>query len=388
MGKRANTEGSIYQRSSDGRWFGSVTVPGTGGAQRRTVSRSTRAAVVEAMTDLRRQVNAGATGRRDGTLGAFIETWIAHQEDRVREGSLKARSLESYAGLARTWIVPTIGSRRLSGLSPNDVRTVTRTVLDAGRSDSTAQRVYGVLRMILNEAVADGMLAANPCARVGAPRNGRGVQRKGQPLSTAALAALVDDLEGDPFRPVVFLAGHLGLRIGEVLGLTWSDVDLETGTLRVERQLSGRASSVGYDTPKSRNAIRALPVDDDTVSLLRSHRRAQQERRLAASEWFTPGPHGEPIVSLDGRPVAYHVVDKWWRRQRADGVVPPGLRIHDLRHTAATVLLEAGAPMAIVSRVLGHARIGLTVDTYGHVVAEAAREAMDVVAAARRNATA
>lgn len=252
-------------------------------------------------------------------------------------------------------------------------------------SDSTIQRVFRVLAVVLDGAVRDGHLAVNPARKVEQPTAERPEARvlsADEVREILAAAKAIDD-EPTGWRthnfPLFALIAATGMRKGEALALKWADVDFDAGTVTVRGTLARVDGKLIVSTPKTRSSRRTLPVSEGVVKLLRSHRTAQLEDKIrAANVWQDSGhvfttSHGSP---LDPRSVLRSI------QSAAKRAGVPDVDVHALRHSAATVMLDGGVHLKAVSELLGHAGTQVTADIYAHLTAPTARKALDGLGAA------
>jgi integrase len=396
--KRGKGEGSVYQRKEDGRWIGSA--PGgydrNGVRKRLVVSATTEA---EAGKKLDRLLGQVARGKRASevdprmTVRRFAEKWLEQLETKVRP-----KTLITDKGAVEKWIVPTIGTRRLSALTPDDLRAVTIALRKAGRSSSTARRYHGVLLRMLKAASLDGHDIAPRLFLVDKPEeavNDRDSIPLPDTLRLIAEATSRNDLQW----PIAFLQG---LRQGERLGLTrgavklWrTETGVAAGTITVEWQLqrlpyrvardrkSGFVIPDGYDAkplhgafhlvrPKTRKGFRVMPLVPWAAEAL--------ERIL------TDLPEGDDVLLFGdekGRPISTQRDTATWQAlQEAVNVKHPTGRLykgHEIRHTTATLLLELKVPESIRIAILGHSSIAVT-RGYEHVDTREMQAALEQVA--------
>jgi hypothetical protein len=190
-------------------------------------------------------------------------------------------------------------------------------------------------------------------------------------------AAFLRCCAGDPLYPLYHLIACRGLRRGEAAGLTWPDIDLDAATLTVSQQLLDEDGKLLFGPPKSQTSLRTMPLDRRTVSVLRRHQEAQRSRSQDGALW----PWADLVFTrADGRPLRPEYITRHFQRLARDGGLPP-IRLHGLRHGAASLALAAGADLKVVQDLLGHSSIVLTADTYITVLPELARQAAEGVAA-------
>lgn len=315
------------------------------------------------------------------TVAEFMERWLKD----YATPHTRPRTAESYRVIARVHIVPHIGQLPLQKLQPADIQRMEAAILASGRSANTVQHVHRTLSQALKHAVKWGLLWRNPAQAVDAPRFAR---RETQVPDVAAVNAVLRMADATEYGAVLSFLAYTGCRRAEALGLRWQDVDMERGAASIVQTLH-RVNGQGIVVlpPKSAKGRRAIALDQHTVALLRRHRTAQAERRLRLGDVYQnnglvfAGPLGKPLDPA----TLTHV---WQRVARKSGL--SGVRLHDLRHFHATMLLSQGVHPKVVQERLGHATISITLDTYSHVVpgmqeaaAEAFAQAMNGVAVRR-----
>jgi integrase len=367
---------SIY-RDDEGRWHGYVSMglkPG-GRRDRRHVTGKTRADVtakVRAMERRRDEGVAAASGR-----GPTLSEWLEHWLEQIAARRVRPRTLESYRATVRRHIVPSIGAQRLAKLQPEQVEAMYGQMLASGLSPSSVLRTHRILSRALKVAMQRGKITRNVGTLVDPPTPTRS---ESSPLTVDEARQVLYAARDvrNAARWTVALA--LGLRQSEALGLKWSDVDLERGTLTVRRGLH-RVSGQGlvFEEPKSARSRRTLALPAELVDGLRRHRKAQeQERVIAGSEWEG---HDFVFAQPNGRPLDRRSDWEHWRALLTAAGVRQ-VRLHDGRHTAATLLLTAGVHPRVVMELLGHSQMRTTTDVYSHVMPAVAREAADRMGAA------
>ena len=369
--RRGNGEGSIYQ-GRDGRWRSVVDLGWTNGRRhRKYLSGDTRA---EVAIKLRRVLDARDAGAQIGTdgLAPTVEQWCNYWLDTIATPRLRPSTIATYRGYIANRIVPTLGHHRLDRLQPEHLDRFYADLTADGLAPASVLQIHRIVSRALKVAMQRGKVGRNVATLVEPPSVHRAEVR---PLTADQARAILNAAKGERNAARWSVALALGLRQGEALGLAWDAVDFETDTLSVrqalQRQLGGGLVIV---PPKSRAGRRNIPIPAQLVDALREHRAAQKiERVTAGSLWvdsgmvFT-GPCGQPLD-----PRADH---REWQRLLRKAKVPPA-RLHDARHTAATLMLAQGVPARVVMELLGHSQITLTLGTYTHVVPELAREAAD-----------
>lgn len=375
----------IKQRGKDpSKWTITFDLPrGADGARRQKVVSFTgtqREAVKE-----RRRLMALADAGQIGSAGAMtVEQWCERWlRDHVKPNHAP-RTYESRASVTHTHIIPHIGTIKLERLNASDILALLATLRQTANSNrsgtlsgTTQQNIFSALRAALGVAVRLGLIASNPCARVTSPKaevHGLRVL-SAQEAQTLLAQAATRSIQIETF---ITLAITTGLRFSELRGLCWKrDIDLDRGTLTVNK-IGQRVTGQGIISkePKTPDSKRQVALGADVVALLRKHKAAQNEVRLAAGgNWedhdrvFT-NEIGNYISEPQTRHIFYACLD-------AAGL--PRMRIHDLRHTAATLMLANGINPKVVSERLGHASIEMTLRIYAHVTETMQRHAADTM---------
>jgi integrase len=387
---RSPGEGSVYE-VSEGHWRGALAWTDADGTRhRRAVSGHTSAETRDKLDDLRRELKLGtiAPAGHGVTVGDYLADWIERDKAHVRPSTWRGRETH-----VRCYLIPTLGRRPLSRLTPAEVeralgrftasgRPVTAEDRRRGRqkhepvSPLTARHIRATLRIALAAAVREGRLGRNVAADARPPYV---PHRAVAYLAAPDVRRLLDATRDDPFGPVYALAASTGLRLGELLGLSWPDVDGLTGTLTVRRSLA-MAHDGGWSLaePKSARSRRTIPLPAIAREALTRRRTAQEaDRKAAGSTW----QDRDELVFTDtiGRPMRPGGVSAAFQRAR-DAAGVPRVRFHDLRHSAATLMLAEGVPLAVISEWLGHAGIAITAASYAAIVPQLrleAAEAMD-----------
>lgn len=370
MTKRGNGEGSISKRS-DGRWMARVSLP-TG--KRLAIYGKTRSEVSKKMSDVLSDVNAGkavTTGRT--TVKRYLEDWFRAHKDRVRPSTADA-----YEVLLRLHAYPTIGRVQLTRLDVHHLERMYAQKLEEGLAPATVRQLHAILRNALDKAARVGTIARNPAALAKPPR----VPRKPiHPLTLEQVRSLLKEAQGDRHEGLYVLALSTGMRIGELLALQWRDVDLDADVLQVRKTLRHHRKGGGWTMaePNSKRSRRRIALSTTAVAALRAHRARQATERLA----LVPAWEDHDLVfpASTGMPMrANNLRRRSFRPLLAAAKLPPKTRLHDRRHTAATLLLLQNVHVKVVSEMLGHSSVALTLDTYSHVMPtmqQTAAQAMD-----------
>ncbi len=307
-----------------------------------------------------------------------LSEWLDEWRETFLKASDRAQATKTlYDGLTRRHVETHLGAIQLHRLKPSDVTRLLLAMQQAGKSASTRRNAYAALRAALDDAVSNGLLAANPVEKVRRPRADRHEARALTPEEVAGLLKAADGL-----RYLVALKVILGtgLRRGEVLALRWADVDLDRAEARVKGslvRLDGVLAVSGTKTARSRRAISLSP---SMVGLLKAHRSAQAAERLAAGNLWDET--GFVFTTEFGKPVDPRNLLRAVVIARRNAGLSADIGVHTLRHTYATTALLNNVPLHVVSRNLGHSSIAITADTYGHLTDAAAQSAAEAVSMA------
>jgi integrase len=325
--------------------------------------RAAEQALTEQLERLRvgEYVDAGAT-----TVAGFVERWLP-----AVEPSLRPTTFASYRNMLGLHVVPRLGKVRLVKLTGLDLSALYGELLASGYrkgnttrglSPTTVKYIHQIVRKALADAVRWGLLVRNPAAQVDPPRKS---DQEMATWSAPQARRFIEVVADDRLRAMWVLLCSTGMRRGEVLGLRWDDVDLDAGRIAVQRAL---VEVSGYDLrlsdPKSARGRRSVRLDAHTTAELVRHRRRQLEERMAHGVGSRPDL---VFTRPDGGQLQPQRISRAFQSlaRRAE---LPSIRLHDLRHTAATLSLAAGIHPKVVSERLGHSTIQLTLDTYSHVV--------------------
>lgn len=372
LGRAPNGASSIFL-GSDGRWHGWVSMPPkqAGCRNRRHVSGATRAVVTEKVRDLERQRDHLAAERAVEEL--TVTDWFGYWLDTIAAARVRARTLEGYRSIVRRHVLPAVGHRRLRRLRPEHLERLYAALLAQGLSPATVLWVHRVISRALKVAHQREHVRRDVSRLVEPPAQRRSQLARSLTLDDARAVLAAAAGCRNAARWSVALA--LGLRQSEALALQWSDVDFATGTLSVRRTLH-RVTGRGlvYEEPKTDRSRRTLALPAQLVSALHAHRTAQLGERLVAG----PGWDDNNLVfaQANGRPIDRHSDYDAWSRLLIDAGVAH-VRLHDARHTAATLLLVEGVHPRVVMELLGHSQMRTTTDIYSHVMPALARDAAD-----------
>ena len=371
--------GSVFKK--DGAWAFRIDV-GTDlvtGRRRQSLRQgfSTRK---EAEAALAKHAHAAATGgvvaKSSQKLSEYLDDWLVTQRQRLR-----ATTLTSYDDALKR-VRTGLGNVPLQALTPMQLEKFYAELVDLGSkarirlSPKTVRNTHTVLRKALADAERLGLIYRNPAASARPPSAARPEFTTWSSDEVKEFFAAVAD---DRLFGAWVLLATTGMRRGEALGLRWKDVDFDAAQLAVVQTLTAVDAKPVFSPPKTVKSRRTIYLDAQTVLVLKEHRKRQREERLAAGEaWDASGD----LVFRDelGRLVHPDWFSREFRRLLASTGLPH-IRLHDLRHTHATLALKAGVHPKVVSERLGHTTVGITLDLYSHVTPGIARDAADAVAA-------
>lgn len=319
--------------------------------------------------------------RKNERITEFVrDVWLPHIKTQVRETTYAI-----YERDCRNHVIPGIGGVKVQALTPDHLLRFYRELsVDKGLAPKTIANIHGMLYGIVKHAVGTKRLATNPLDSdaVKPPRDEQQPEDKMTTWSGEQLRRFLANLRkhDDRLYAMWLLYITTGMRRGEVLGLRWSDIDLDASALRVHQNLTVVDGEPFIGKPKTAKSKRAIRLDPETVAALREHRSRQATERLACGPAWD---HSNDLVftHADGRMLHPARVSKWFSH-RAKRAGLPRIRLHDLRHSYATAALKAGVPMKVVSDRLGHANIAITSDLYTHVDAATDQQAANEVASA------
>jgi integrase len=372
--RRGHGEGMIRQRK-DGLWEARIDLGWKGEKRdRKSFYGKTRREVAEklktALADQQKGILPAKSARQ--TLGQYLTDWLQNSV----KPNVRSKTHASYKQLCDLYIRPKLGKVQLSQLSPQDIREFLNELSQrqgqrTGKplSARTVQYCYAILRRSLNEAVKLNLIARNPVTVLDAPKS---LKTEAKYLTPDQARTFLSSVKGERLECLYTLAITLGLRQGELLGLTWDSLDADKGVLTVSKALQRVEGKLQFVEPKTARSKRVVVLSNAAIMALKTHRvRQLEERLLAGSKWeehnlVFPNTEGKPY---DAGNMEFH--------KALDRAGMPRINFHSLRHTCASLLLAQGVHMRVVMELLGHSQIAMTMDLYSHVVPELKREAAD-----------
>ena len=390
---KANGEGSIREEMHNGRkrWKATITTGYVDGRQvRRVVTGRTKAETLERMHEAQTSSSIGVSpARRDLTVAKFLEVWLSE----VLPGTVAAATLQQYRDVSRLYIVPIIGQKRLRTLSPTDVAAMVRKLgteyerrpsptgeTKRGVAPHTQRIARSVLRRALRWAEHEGAVQRNVASIATGVRIGASNGRTLTPEQAQQLLATAD---GHRLEAAFTVALALGLRLGELLGLAWPDVDLDATPprLTVTRALT-RVEGEGLvlHDPKTSTLRRTIFLPATVAVALRLHRTRQLAERIKSGPSWRADPLGSDLIFRT--PTGSAIDPANFRHVTYKLTVAAGLgrwSPHELRHSCASLLIAQGVPLKVISELLGHSSIRITADVYGHLLEPSKAEAADAM---------
>jgi integrase len=301
------------------------------------------------------------------TLNTYLDKWLEAARPR-----LGARTYSDYVKDSARYIRPTLGQRRLDQIKPLDVQTLYGGLEQRGLGANTIRRVHATLSGALGQAVKWQMLPYNPAKGAQRPK----VKRKEMQALDVAQAQTFRQAAAETRWGALFtFALSTGMRPGEYLALRWQDVDWQGGAVRVQQALVQADGRWQFGEPKTPQSRRTIPLPPSLTVLLREHQKQQAEERLACGPDYAS--HGLVFANARGEPLDQHNLIARHFKPLLKRAGLPSIRLYDLRHTCATLLLLAGENVKVVSERLGHASIVLTLDVYSHVLKSQKQGAAD-----------
>lgn len=374
--RAANHGGSVYQRKSDGRWVGEIQVGRleNGKPDRRAVYGKTEQEARKKLAEIVRQNDRGSLVAKEKvreTVAGFIEYWL--ETHNVRPSTKKR-----YGELLRLHVIPEIGKHRLSALKVEHVRLMNTHLLkkiperglgrkpgdDRPLSPQTVKHCYRALHTVLQQAVREDYIGRNVCDSVEPPSVGMADTYTPTRDEVRRLLNSAAEAE-DKYLALWMMAAVTGARLGELLGLQWERVNLETGAVSIERTLlqTTRNGVPVFGKPKSERSRRVVSVPAAALPILKEHRRQQLEQRIAVGEGYAA--NDLVFATHTGTPLSHRNMLRAFKVALKRAGLPEAIRIHDLRHAAVTILMQEGGTHNDAALLAGHQSPGFTVSQYG-----------------------
>lgn len=357
---RANGEGSIYQEGKG--WMAQITLANGKPKRMRAKTQEEALTKLDELRALRRRgVNLG---KQSPTVAEWWGIWL----DKFAK-QLKPNIREDYRGIGRRYVeTDPLGRRKVSLLTNAEIQDWVDRLCDR-IAPQTVRNAHARLHKALKVAIQRHIRADNPADDIDLPE---ARPEPIHPLDYDQVLRLAEALESDRWSVLYRLLFNLGLREGEALGLTWDAIDLKKGTIRIYRQLKrvptkdGIGKEFVLQTTKKPASDRTLDIDEDIIAMLRSQRANQLEEKLIAGKRWKD-TFGLVFVTETGAPIHPSNLLKHFHKT-LEAAELPKIRVHDLRHTCATLMLDTGIPLVTVSKILGHSSITVTAKIYAHAL--------------------
>jgi integrase len=354
MGKRRqHGEGTITQRK-DGRWAGAISVRKPDGTNGRVwVYGKTAQEVREKLRAKQREIDNGVNLFSDNpTVAQFLATWLEYTVKPART----AKTHATYVNLVKNQINPHLGKVKIKSLKPDHVRRMVAELQQGDYASRTINLALTALKSALKNAVASGELSRNVASGITVKIEKHEIT----PLTADQAKRFLEYVRGHRNYALYYLALSLGLRRGELLALRWADISLDKRTLTVRKS-------------KTKSGIRTLTLPPHIVDVLQAHWQFQAtERVLRSANWQE---HGLVFPNERGKPFDPQGLTSHFKRALERSGLPD-VCFHNLRHTAATLMIEQGVHMKVVQEILGHATLAMTADIYAHVSTDAVEDAL------------
>ena len=356
--QKGNGTGTVYPRKNkDGKvigYRGSYFAPD---GKRRYVSAKKKSEAEKALRRAMADADRGLVSEAGTlTVGKYLEDkWLPDIKDTVRR-----KTFVQYESVVRCHLAPALGRLKLVSLTPAHVRAFYRKKLDSGLAPRTVQYIDVTRHKALKQAVMDGLIPRNVTEAVKSPQ---ALRKEIKPLNFAQIKALLSAAHGDRLEALYVCAIHTGLRRSEILGLKWTDVDLEAGVMSVQRSLDTNGT---FNPPKLNKSRRTVKLTDQAIEAIKGHRARQNEERLRLGSLWED--RGLVFPNTIGKPMN---ADNLYHREFKPLLKKAGLSgftFHSLRHTCATLLCSKNVNPKIVQEMMGHANISQTMDTYSHLM--------------------
>lgn len=362
--KRGPGEGSIYERK-DGRWAATISLGFVNGKrQRKTIYGATHKEVKDEMARLQVDIQRGLTFNSEKqTVAQFLQSWLE-----TVEPNLRPKTYISYEATIRLHITPYVGNIKLSKLSPQNLQQMMGASIKAGATGSSVSLARSVLRIALGQALKWGLVVRNVATLVNPPKYGK---REIQFLTPDQAKLFLDACHKEEDRLAVLytVSLALGLRVGEVTGLRWEDVDLTAGTVKITASLQRikdkDTSALKRVETKTKTSKRILSIPTELLNDLKDHKKKQlQDKLFAGPKWVETGL---VFTTFRGTAIEPGSVPKRFNRAIEKAGLPK-MRFHDLRHSCTSLLLAAGVDPRTIMEVLGHSTLKMTMEVYAHVL--------------------
>jgi len=362
--RRDNGAGTISKRP-DGRYMGQISIVVNGRRKRPTVYGWTKKEVMEKMNTLKNQKQ---TGTYIEPVRITVAQWMNGWLENYVKINLEQKSYDKMESMSRIHVIPGIGQVLLQRLTSSHIQALYSEKMnptDGSRAlaSSSVRQLHILIHSALEQAVEEGILSRNPADAARPPKQ---KNKEGRPLSREQVKIFLTTAENEPCYAAFVVAFGTGLRCGELLGLRWKDVNFKAKVITVNQSAVVTAKAgILLKAPKTAKGRRTVLLPEEAIKELKKHRLAQAKSRLRWGEAY----HDNDLVfpNDDGSPMNQRKINYSFHRILKKAGLPL-IRFHDIRHTHATLLLQAGENMRVVADRLGHAAVGTTLKTYTHIM--------------------
>ena len=360
---RSKGTGSIYKRIRNGKtvWEGRVSAgydPGTGKRVTKYVYGATQKEVQVKIRDMTHAMDHG-TYHEPSKIS--VAEWCDEYIETFAKDTLKPLTVTKYEATIRNHIKPAIGAMKLKDVTGMDIQKMINTKTRAGLNPKTVKDIAGLASKIFKTAYMEELIDVNPCTRLRTPKAS---ESEIHPLAQEEIPAFLDAIEDQRFRNAMAIQLFGGLREGELLGLSWDNVDVKNGILRIAQQVQKHGKDWVILPATKNSRIRTVQLPDIAIPYLRDEQLRQMKNRLAHASFWS---NEDDLVFTNeiGELIHTNVYYKDFKAVAAS-IGRPDLRPHDLRHTAATIAIASGADIKSVQDLLGHATASFTLNVYAH----------------------
>jgi len=361
--KRGQNEGTLYQRA-DGRWLGQVSI---GGGKRKSVYARTAAAARTKMAEIQVNLSQGIQIPKRMTVTELITLWLDAKKPTVRP-----TTFASYQLPIHKHVIPSIGKLKIAKVTATDFEQMysecAKTI-----SPKSIRNIHAALKQAFDWAVRRDWISRNPAALIAATDLPKVVRKPPTVITPAEARKLIDTAAGTKSEALIALAVTTGVRVGELMGITWDRVDIpgdtkKPVTLRIDRALQYVDGKPDLVEPKTPAGVRDLTLSTTAAAPLKRLRKQQNETALRLGKGWS-NPLNLVFVTETGQPLnRRQVLKQYFRPLLRDSGLPPLMKFHTLRHAAASLLIADGVPIPLVSSMLGHSTPAFTMSIYSHSI--------------------
>ena len=362
-GQKRGTAGGGTIRQKGNSWEARITIgrdPGTGKQIQKSIYGKTKTEVRKKMTAALADIDKGLyVEPQKTTVKQWLDEWKM-----TYKGDKTENTMSKYESDIRLHILPKIGNVQLQALRPHHIQKMLNELADK-HSRKSLVCIKGVLSTALHQAYINGLIASNPCEKVTIPKAGN-AKREIRPLTQNEINDFLSVIRESNYEDIIKVTLFTGMRMGEVSGLQWRNIDFENGIIIIDHQLKRKRDATYCFSETKTHMIRKIKPAPSVMSLLAQHKKRQAAQRLKAGNQWNEEPFDDLVFVNEfgkfyGSNTLLHNVRKLAARVGVDGFT-----FHDLRHTFAVTSILAGDDIYTISKTLGHSSIKITLDTYSH----------------------